>query len=63
LAEILSGMKMVAEGVQTTYAACGLAARLGVEMPITQQMHAILEGNKPPREALRDLLDRSLKDE
>lgn len=63
LAEILAGMRMVAEGVHTTYAAVGLAARLGVEMPITFQMHALLQGERSPRESLRELMERSLKDE
>ncbi|WP_321471726.1 NAD(P)H-dependent glycerol-3-phosphate dehydrogenase [uncultured Paludibaculum sp.] len=63
LDEILGGMRMVAEGVQTTYAAMDLAARLGVELPITRQMYAILREGKSPREGLRDLMDRSLKEE
>lgn len=63
LGDILGGMKMVAEGVQTTYAACDLARRLGVEMPISSQMRAILEGTRSPREALRELMERSLRDE
>ena len=52
---------MVAEGVETTYAAMDLAARLNVDLPITRQMYAILKLNRPPREALRELMDRSLK--
>ncbi|MGC4048845.1 MAG: NAD(P)H-dependent glycerol-3-phosphate dehydrogenase [Paludibaculum sp.] len=63
LDEILGGMRMVAEGVQTTYAAMDLAARLGVELPITRQMYAILREGKSPREGLRDLMERSLKEE
>ncbi|HEY3439361.1 MAG TPA: NAD(P)H-dependent glycerol-3-phosphate dehydrogenase [Paludibaculum sp.] len=63
LEEILGGMRMVAEGVQTTYAAMDLAARLGVELPITRQMYAILREGKSPREGLRDLMERSLKEE
>jgi glycerol-3-phosphate dehydrogenase (NAD(P)+) len=63
LDEILSGMRMVAEGVQTTNAAVALAARHGVEVPIAAQMHAVLYENKPARQALRDLMDRSLKTE
>jgi len=63
LDEILSGMRMVAEGVQTTSAAVALAARHGVEVPIAAQMHAVLYENKPARAALRDLMDRSLKEE
>lgn len=63
LEEILSGMRMVAEGVHTTYAAVELAARLGVDMPITAQMHALLRGEKSPRDSLRQLMERSLKEE
>jgi glycerol-3-phosphate dehydrogenase (NAD(P)+) len=63
LEEILSGMRMVAEGVQTTSAAVALAARLGVEVPIAAQMNAVLYENKPPKTALRDLMERSLKEE
>lgn len=63
LDEILSGMKMVAEGVQTTYAALDLAARFNVEVPITAQMNAVLRDGKPPRDALRELMERSLKEE
>jgi len=63
LPEILSGMRMVAEGVQTTYAAMELAGRLSVEMPITRQVYAILREGRDPREALRELMERSLKEE
>lgn len=63
LEEILGGMRMVAEGVQTTYAAMDLAARLGVELPITRQMDAVLREGKPAREGLRELMERSLKEE
>lgn len=61
LDDIVSGMRMVAEGVQTTYAAVELAARQGVEMPITSQMNAIFRDGKAPRDAIRDLMERSLK--
>jgi glycerol-3-phosphate dehydrogenase (NAD(P)+) len=63
LADILAGMRMVAEGVHTAYAAVNLAARLGVDMPITQQIHAVLRGSKSPRESLQELMERSLKEE
>lgn len=63
LASILAGMHMVAEGVHTTYAAVELASRLGVDMPITLEMHAVLRGQKTPRDSLRDLMERSLKEE
>ncbi len=53
----------VAEGVRTTTAALALAARYGVEMPITEQVSLLLHQNKPPREAIRDLMSRPGKDE
>ncbi len=59
LDDIIAGMHgMVAEGVLTTNAAVGLAARMKVEMPITQQMHAILHQGKPARDAIRELMTR-----
>jgi glycerol-3-phosphate dehydrogenase (NAD(P)+) len=63
LSEILGSMNMVAEGVQTTHAAIDLARKFQVNLPITEQMEAILSGRKSPREALRELMDRSLKGE
>jgi len=64
LPEILAGMHgMVAEGIFTTAAAVGLAQTRGVEMPITEQMHAILHQGKSPREAIRELMARSGKSE
>jgi glycerol-3-phosphate dehydrogenase (NAD(P)+) len=64
LEEILSGMGgKVAEGVFSTKAALGLAARYGVEMPIAEQMDAILHHGKSPREAIRDLMSRPGRDE
>ncbi|MGB9609678.1 MAG: NAD(P)H-dependent glycerol-3-phosphate dehydrogenase [Bryobacteraceae bacterium] len=63
LEEILAGMRMVAEGVHTTYAAVELARRLDVEMPITREMNAVLRAEKSPRESLRQLMERSLKEE
>jgi glycerol-3-phosphate dehydrogenase (NAD(P)+) len=53
----------VAEGVRTTLAACALADRAGVEMPIAFQMRAVLYEAKPPREAVEELMLRSLKRE
>lgn len=59
LEDIIAGMRgMVAEGVLTTNAAVGLAARQGIEMPITSQMYAILHDGKPPQEAIRELMTR-----
>jgi glycerol-3-phosphate dehydrogenase (NAD(P)+) len=64
LPEILAGMHgTVAEGVFTTTAAVGLARARGVEMPITEQMYAILHQGKAPREAIYELMTRSGKSE
>ena len=59
LQEIVAGMHgMVAEGVFTTNAAVGLARRHSVEMPITEQMYAVLHEDKSPPEAIHDLMTR-----
>lgn len=64
LPDILSGLNgKVAEGIQSTTAALGLAARYGTEMPITEQMDAILHHNKSPKEAIRELMSRPGRDE
>jgi glycerol-3-phosphate dehydrogenase (NAD(P)+) len=56
-------MKMVAEGVKTTISAYQLANKLGVEVPITEQMYAILYQGKSARQAVTDLMLRELKAE
>jgi glycerol-3-phosphate dehydrogenase (NAD(P)+) len=53
----------VAEGVRTTSAALGLAKAHSVEMPITEQMAAILEHRKSPQDAIRELMARPGRDE
>jgi glycerol-3-phosphate dehydrogenase (NAD(P)+) len=64
LPEIVAAMHgAVAEGIFTTTAAVGLARARGVEMPITDQVHAILSQGKDPREAIRELMTRSGKSE
>ena len=63
LDEILASTQTVAEGVRTTYAAIELARKCSVEMPITQQMYEMLRHDKPPRDAIRSLMERSLKGE
>lgn len=63
LTDILSDMTAVAEGVKTTEAARELARRHGVEMPITEQMYAILHEGRRPDEALRALMTRDPKPE
>jgi glycerol-3-phosphate dehydrogenase (NAD(P)+) len=64
LPDILAGLHgKVAEGIRSTHAALGLAARYGVEMPITEQMDAILHHSKNPKEAIRDLMSRPGREE
>jgi glycerol-3-phosphate dehydrogenase (NAD(P)+) len=63
LEQALAETGMVAEGVRTTPAACALAERHGVEMPIAAQMNAVLHRGKPAREAVEELMLRSLKRE
>lgn len=63
LAEILAGMRTVAEGVGTTDALLDLACTSGVEMPISEQVRAILHGERSPQEAIRAIMERPLKRE
>jgi glycerol-3-phosphate dehydrogenase (NAD(P)+) len=63
LTEILGGMRMVAEGVGTTAAMLALARRHGIETPIAEQVHAVLHQGRSPRQAIRELMDRPLKQE
>jgi glycerol-3-phosphate dehydrogenase (NAD(P)+) len=61
LAEAAAGIHP--EGVRTTLAACSLADRKGIEMPIARQMKAVLYEGKSPRQAVDELMLRSLKRE
>jgi glycerol-3-phosphate dehydrogenase (NAD(P)+) len=63
LAEITGGTRMVAEGVRTTDAVAALAARVGVEMPIADQVAAVLHGITPPAEVVAVLMGRVMKPE
>ena len=64
LPDIIAGMHgTVAEGVFTTKAAVGLARKKGVEMPITEQMCAILENGKAPQLAIEELMTRAARSE
>jgi glycerol-3-phosphate dehydrogenase (NAD(P)+) len=63
LDEIVSSMRMVAEGIKTTNAAVDLAKRYSVEMPISEQMFQVLNFGVSPREAIQRLMERSLKGE
>jgi glycerol-3-phosphate dehydrogenase (NAD(P)+) len=63
LREILGATRMVAEGVGSTAATLELARRAGVEMPITEQVHAVLSAGRTTRDAIRELMERRLKQE
>jgi len=63
LDEILSEMKMVAEGVKTTKSVRGLAMKHGVEMPITEQVYELLYEDAEPKQVVRKLMSRELKEE
>ena len=63
LAEIVGGTRMVAEGVRTSSAVVELAAKAGVEMPIADQVVAVLEQGKPPAEVVPCLMQRVSKPE
>lgn len=63
LEEIIGSTRMVAEGVRNTQLVCELARRLAIDMPIVEQMHAVLYQGKMPAAAVRDLMQRSLKPE
>jgi glycerol-3-phosphate dehydrogenase (NAD(P)+) len=61
LDEITAGMSMVAEGIKTSRSAYALSRKVGVDMPIIQQVYAILWEEKDPRAAVRDLMTRELR--
>lgn len=63
LQEIIQGTQMVAEGIRNTRSVYLLSQRLGVEMPIVGQMYKVIYEGKKPAEAVRDLMQRSLKPE
>lgn len=63
LDEILSSMKMIAEGVKTAKAAWALAQKHDVEMPITEQIYRVIFENKDARSAVFDLMTRESKAE
>jgi glycerol-3-phosphate dehydrogenase (NAD(P)+) len=63
LTEILSQMRMVAEGVGTTSATMALARKYNVDMPITVQMYAVLHESRAPSAAIRELMERRLTKE
>jgi glycerol-3-phosphate dehydrogenase (NAD(P)+) len=63
LSEILGSTRRVAEGVGSAAATLELARRTQVEMPITEQVHAVLNAGRVTRDAIRELMERRLKQE
>ena len=63
LKEILADMHMVAEGVNTAKSVYNLSTKVGVEMPICHEVYRILYQDRPPKEALYDLMTRDLRQE
>jgi len=63
LSEILGSTRRVAEGVGSAAATLELARRAKVEMPITEQVHSVLTAGRVTRDAIRDLMERRLKQE
>jgi len=63
LREIMANMRMVAEGVNTAAPLLALAREHQIEMPITEQVDAILHAGKSPKDAIRDIMERPLKRE
>lgn len=63
LPQILEGMAMVAEGVKSSQAVHLLTARLGVDMPLVEAVYKIIYENLAPKEAIKKLMTRELKDE
>ncbi|MBU8870349.1 MAG: NAD(P)-dependent glycerol-3-phosphate dehydrogenase [Gemmatimonadales bacterium] len=61
--EILAESIQVVEGVFMTQAALKLGQKLGVELPVTKQVHDVLFSGKPPRLAMRELMERQLRTE
>jgi glycerol-3-phosphate dehydrogenase (NAD(P)+) len=63
VARALGERRTAVEGIRTTAAACDLAARAGIEMPIATHMRAVLYEGKAVRDAVDELMLRSLKRE
>jgi len=61
--EVETTLHGVAEGAHTVVAALGLAERLGVDLPIAKEVHAVLFESKPVTDSMRDLLARERTEE
>ena len=63
IGDILKQSKSVAEGVATAESAYGLAKKFNVDMPIVEQVYKVIYEDKDPLQAVRNLMERSLKTE
>ena len=63
LDEITAELNEVAEGINTARAVKTLAGRAGLEMPITNEVNAVLYDGKPARDAVAELMSRPLREE
>jgi len=63
LAEITAGLNEVAEGINTARAVKKMSDRAGLEMPITNEVNAVLYDGKPARDAVAELMSRPLREE
>jgi glycerol-3-phosphate dehydrogenase (NAD(P)+) len=61
--DVLGNMRMVAEGVKTTKSTVALARKLNIEMPIAEKMYSVLYEDRKPQDAIRELMERKLKEE
>jgi len=63
LSDLIENMDMVAEGIETTRSVYGLSKKIGIEMPITEQVYQVLFKDKNPHTAVSDLMLRDKKPE
>lgn len=63
LSDILTSTDTVAEGVETSRSVNELRLRVGVEMPICEEVYAVLHGDKSPKKAVESLMSRAVKEE
>ena len=61
--DIIKSMQMVVEGVTTAKSALSLSKKINIEMPITEKIYEVLYEKKNPKDAVKDLMGRSLKAE
>ena len=61
LSDILAGMNEVAEGVKTAKSGYDLSKKLGIELPITEEVYKMLYEGKAPKDVVKDLSSRDLK--